>query len=92
MDDEDYIKVGASMAGIHTLRTRPGLAMDATVVSGPSAKLEKLSPYQVCGGRGACVGTACGQRNACFSALGCQGQGIQMVAVRQAMSKAMGTR
>ena len=49
VDDLDYIKVQASMPGINTLRTRPGLAVDATVVSGPSERLEKLSPYMVRG-------------------------------------------
>eukprot|EP00955_Chlamydomonas_euryale_P067845 359945-Chlamydomonas_euryale.AAC.3 len=52
VDDNDYIKVGASMAGVHSLRTRPGLSLDASVISGPSARLEKLSPYTVGSARG----------------------------------------
>lgn len=52
VDDLDYIKVQASMPGIHSLRTRPGLAMDATVVSGPSARLGEISPYTVKQARG----------------------------------------
>ncbi len=47
VDEGDYIKVQASMPGIHAMRTRPGLSLDATIVSGASAKLEKLSPYGV---------------------------------------------
>ena len=47
-----YLKVGASLTGIHAMRTRPGLTLDATVVSGESAKLEKLSPYAVKQARG----------------------------------------
>lgn len=46
--DSDYTKVQASMQGIHTLRTRPGLSLDATIASAvPSARLEALSPYKV---------------------------------------------
>ena len=52
VDEGDYLKVGASMTGIHAMRTRPGLNLDATVVSGESAKLEKLSPYSVKHARG----------------------------------------
>lgn len=36
VEDNAYIRVQASLAGINTLRTRPGLAMDATIVSGPA--------------------------------------------------------
>ncbi|KAG1658523.1 hypothetical protein FOA52_009867 [Chlamydomonas sp. UWO 241] len=52
VDEGDYIKVGASMAGVHALRTRPGLSLDATVASGPSAVLERLSPYTLASTRG----------------------------------------
>ena len=47
VDEGDYIKVGASMSGIHAMRTRPGLTLDATICSGESARLEALSPYEV---------------------------------------------
>mmetsp|Transcript_39050 Transcript_39050/g.86868 ORF Transcript_39050/g.86868 Transcript_39050/m.86868 type:complete len:352 (-) Transcript_39050:710-1765(-) len=52
VSDSDYVKVQASMQGIHSLRTRPGLSLHAAVVSGPSEKLEKLSPYAVSSARG----------------------------------------
>ncbi|KAF5828262.1 hypothetical protein DUNSADRAFT_17882 [Dunaliella salina] len=41
--DNDYMKVQASLPGINTLRTRPGLSMDATIVTGPAERLESLS-------------------------------------------------
>jgi hypothetical protein len=47
-----HAQVGASMAGVHALRTRPGLSLDATITSGPSAKLEQLSPYSLGAARG----------------------------------------
>lgn len=46
--DSDYVKVQASMNGIHTLRYRPGLSLDATVASSvPSKNLDTISPYAV---------------------------------------------
>lgn len=51
VEEGDYIKVGASMPGIHSMRTRPGLTLDATICSGESARLEALSPCEV-----SCVG------------------------------------
>lgn len=47
VDEGDYLKVGASMTGIHAMRTRPGLTLDATIVSGESMQLQTLSPYEV---------------------------------------------
>jgi hypothetical protein len=52
VDEGDYLKVGASMPGVHALRTRPGLTLDSTVISGASSQLEKLSPYAVRTARG----------------------------------------
>jgi len=43
VSDNDYMKVQASMPGINTLRTRPGLTMDATILTGPAERLESLS-------------------------------------------------
>eukprot|EP00199_Chlamydomonas_sp_CCMP681_P002885 CAMPEP_0119113532 /NCGR_PEP_ID=MMETSP1180-20130426/44332_1 /TAXON_ID=3052 ORGANISM="Chlamydomonas cf sp, Strain CCMP681" /NCGR_SAMPLE_ID=MMETSP1180 /ASSEMBLY_ACC=CAM_ASM_000741 /LENGTH=316 /DNA_ID=CAMNT_0007101669 /DNA_START=171 /DNA_END=1121 /DNA_ORIENTATION=+ len=50
--DLDYTKVQASMPGIHTLRNRPGLTLDATIVNGPAEKLHNLSASQAKTARG----------------------------------------
>lgn len=46
VEDADYIKVQASMGGIHSLRTRPGLSMHSTIMSGASAELGNVKAHE----------------------------------------------
>lgn len=43
VDDLDYIKEQASMQGIHTLRTRPGLVLDSTIVNAAPERFQTLT-------------------------------------------------
>ncbi|GFH10210.1 uncharacterized protein HaLaN_05483 [Haematococcus lacustris] len=50
--DMDYVKVQASLPGIHALRTRPGLVMEATIANGKPERLQGLSMYDAKHGKG----------------------------------------
>lgn len=46
------MQVQASMPGINTLRTRPGLSLDTTILTGPADRLDGLTVEQAHNARG----------------------------------------